>query len=135
LIFFQKKCKIILANKFTFFLKEPKSLKPKNTKIKEHKIMYEPKEKIDLERAKKLEAEAKKIRKKAKEIEKYNQLIEDANFGIACKNILTEKDLENLETLLNKFNKFYKRKCEVKDLIKLGETYLTKMENAQTPQD
>ena len=28
--------------------------------------MYEPKEKIDLERAKKLEAEAKKIRKKAK---------------------------------------------------------------------
>lgn len=97
--------------------------------------MYEPKEQIDLERAKKLEAEAKKIRKKAKEIEKYNQLIEDANFGIACKNILTEKDLKNLETLLNKFNKFSKRKCEVKDLIKLGETYLTKMENAQTPQD
>lgn len=97
--------------------------------------MYEPKEKINLERAKKLEAEAKKIRKKAKEVEKYNQLIEDANFGIACKNILTKKDLENLEILLNKFNKFYKRKCEVKDLIKLGETYLTKMENAQTSQD
>ena len=49
MIFFQKKCKIILANKFTFFLKKPKSLKPKSTKTKEHKIMYEPKEKIDLE--------------------------------------------------------------------------------------
>ena len=44
--------------------------------------MYEPKEQIDLERAKKLEAEAKKIRKKAKEVEKYNQLIEDTNFMI-----------------------------------------------------
>lgn len=97
--------------------------------------MYEPKEKIDLERAKKLEAEAKKIRKKAKEVEKYNQLIEDANFGIACKNILTKKDLENLEILLNKFSQYTKRKCEIKDLIKLGETYLAKMENAQTPQD
>lgn len=97
--------------------------------------MYEPKEKIDLERAKKLEAEAKKIRKKAKEIEKHNQLIEDANFGITCKNILTKKDLENLETLLSKFSQYTKRKCEIKDLIKLGENYLTKMENAQTLQD
>lgn len=97
--------------------------------------MYEPRKIVDLEKAKRLEVEAKKIRKKAKEVEKYNQLIEDANFGIACKNILTPKDLENLEILLNKFNKFSKRKCEVKDLIKLGETYLQKMENTQNPQD